>query len=56
MIGEVQREHAKVISSVLSEQLLKGINQKELIVQESCIDVLTELCRRVSGTIQQQMT
>jgi len=56
MIGEVKREYAKVISTILLENLLKGINnQKELVVAESCIDILIELCRRVSGTIQQQM-
>jgi len=55
MIGEVKKEYAKVISSILLENLLKGINQKELVVAESCIDILIELCRRVSVTIRQEL-
>jgi len=56
MIGEVKKEYARLISSILSENLLVGIKHKDVIVAESCIDILIELCRRVSGTIQKQMT
>jgi len=57
ILKSIGREYAKLIITVISEDLLKGMNNNsKLEIRNACVDILTELSRLVAFAMQQIMS